>query len=51
MFLDGYKTYVSAILAFAGALYFVIAGEAEQAFTLFIAGLGLLGIRSAIEKV
>jgi hypothetical protein len=52
MVLDGYKTYIAAGLAFAGCAYYALFGnDPGKAFELFVAGLGLIGIRSALPTV
>ena len=45
---EGYKTYITAVLAFAGAAYFLSVGNTERAYELFLIALGLVGLRSAI---
>ncbi len=51
MILDGYKTYISAGLAFAAAAYeFFVANDPSKAYPYFVAGLGLAGIRNALPK-
>ncbi len=51
MVLDGYKTYIAGILAFAGAAYVTFYGnDPARAYELFIIGLGFIGIKSSIPK-
>jgi hypothetical protein len=51
MVLDGYKTYAAAGLAFAACLYYALIGnDPAKAYELFVAALGLVGIRSALPK-
>ncbi len=51
MILEGYKTYISAGLAFAGAAYYILVeGNTEKGYELFIIGLGLAGLRNAISN-
>lgn len=51
MVADGYKTYTAAGLAFMAALYYIlVANELDKGYELFIAALGLVGLRNAIDK-
>lgn len=48
--LTGYKTYIAAGLAFAGALYYiVVADDVAKGFELIVAALGLAGLRNALN--
>lgn len=48
--LTGKKTYIAAGLAFAGALYYIaVVDDVEKGFELLIAGLGLAGLRNALN--
>ncbi|KCZ71590.1 hypothetical protein ANME2D_02325 [Candidatus Methanoperedens nitroreducens] len=50
--LEGYKTYIAAGLALAGAAYYVmVEGNAEKGYELFLAGLALAGLRNALANM
>jgi hypothetical protein len=49
--LEGYKTYIAAVLAIAGALYYItVEGDMEKGFELFVIALGLAGLRNAVGR-
>lgn len=50
--LEGKKTYIAAALAFAGAAYYVmVEGDTAKGYELFLAGLGLAGLRNALANM
>lgn len=50
-FLAGYKTYIAALLLFAGAVGAWVTHDEEKAFEFFALGLAVFGIRIAIKKL
>jgi len=48
--LEGYKTYIGGAGALLLGLYYLIDGKVEEAVTMFTLGMGLVGLRDAINK-
>ena len=49
-FLSGYKTYIAAVGSILTGVYLCIDGQYEKGIEAILAGIGLLGIRSALDK-
>ena len=48
-FLSGYKTYIAAAGSILTGIYLCIEGDYDEGVKMILAGIGLLGIRSAIS--